>query len=195
MTSALPPWDEMAVVGRVGRAHGIKGDVIVHPETDFAESRFEPGAVVFGRRGGVVEPLTVERLRFHRGRPIIGFAGVTTMTAAETMTGVELRVPLAALQRLPAGTFYVHDLVGCRVETRAGEPIGQVVRVSGDGRATHLVVATPAGEALIPLAAHICTEVDVGRQLIVIDPPQGLLEANRPVPGARTRGRAAGESR
>jgi len=193
--TALPPWDEMAVVGRVARAHGIKGDVTVNPETDFAEARFGPGQVVYRVRHGVVEALTVERFRGHRARPILGFAGVATMNDAEAMAGVELRVPLAALEALPPGTFYVHDLVGCRVETRAGETIGEVGRVSGRGGATHLVVDGPAGETLIPLAAHICPEVDVARKVIVVDAPEGLLAVNRPTPGAGKRGRAAGASR
>jgi 16S rRNA processing protein RimM len=185
----------MAVVGRVARAHGIRGDVIVNPETDFAESRFGPGRIVYRVRHGVVEPLTVERLRFHRVRPIVGFAGVGTMTDAEAMAGAELRVPLAALEPLPPGTFYRHDLRGCRVETRAGQPIGEVVRVEGDGGATRLVVLGPAGETLVPLAAPICPTVDVVGKRIVIDAPEGLLDLNRPTPGGRKRGRAAGDSR
>ena len=73
-------WDEMAVVGRIARAHGIRGQVIVNPETDFPEERFLPGAELFVNRGGGVEPVTVTTVRFHRERPVIGLRGVERNT-------------------------------------------------------------------------------------------------------------------
>src|SRR5215471_17918784 len=108
----------MAVVGRIARAHGIRGQVIVNPETDFPDERFKPGAELFVERGGRIEALTITTARFHRERPVIGIAGVETMNDAETLAGLELRVPVERLAALPSGTFYRHDLVGCRVELR-----------------------------------------------------------------------------
>ena len=64
----------MALVGRIARAHGLKGQVIVNLETDFPEARFQPGAELFVERGGQVEPLTVTTVRFHRERPAMTFA-------------------------------------------------------------------------------------------------------------------------
>ena len=119
----------MAVVGRIARAHGNRGQVIVDPETDFPDERLRAGSVLHIRRAGAIEPLTVETVRFHRGRPIIGIAGVGTMDAAEALAGTELRVDVEALQPLPAGMFYRHDLVDCAVETPRGEPIGRVTGV------------------------------------------------------------------
>ena len=113
-------WDEMALVGRIARAHGIRGQVIVNPETDFPEERFQPGAELFVERGGAIEALTLTTVRFQRERPVIGIAGVETMNDAEALAGLELRVPVERLAALPPGTFYRHDLVGCRVETRDG---------------------------------------------------------------------------
>ena len=78
----------MAVVGRIARAHGIRGQVIVNPETDFPDERFQPGAEVFVERGGRVEPLTITTARFHRPRPVVGIDGFDTMTAAETLAGL-----------------------------------------------------------------------------------------------------------
>src|SRR5947208_4811115 len=101
----------MALVGRIARAHGIRGQVIVNPETDFPDERFQPGAELFIERGGRVETLTVTTARFHGGRPVIGIAGVETMTDADTLAGQELRVPIDRLAALPAGTFYRHDLI------------------------------------------------------------------------------------
>jgi 16S rRNA processing protein RimM len=168
----------MALVGRIARAHGIRGQVIVNPETDFPEERFRPGAELFIERGGRLETLTVTSARFHRERPVIGIAGVETMNDAETLAGQELRVPVERLTVLPADTFYRHDLVGCRVETGGGEAIGVVREVEGALNGSRLVVDGPHGEVLIPLVAAICTRVDPAAKRIVIDPPEGLIEAN-----------------
>src|SRR5262245_21146264 len=121
----------MAVVGRIARAHGIRGQVIVNPDTDFPDERFRSGAEVFIEQGGVVRSLTVTTLRFHRGSPIIGFSGIETMNDAETLAGLELRVPRDTLKALPEGTFYRHDLVGCAVETVKGALVGVVESVEG----------------------------------------------------------------
>ena len=122
----MSEWDDMAVVGRIARAHGNRGQVIVDPATDFPEERFKAGSVLHIRRGDATESVTVENVRFHRGRPIIGLAGIETMDAAEALAGTELRVGADALQPLPPGSFYRHDLIDCAVETPRGEAIGRV---------------------------------------------------------------------
>src|SRR5262245_61599269 len=119
----------MAVVGRVARAHGIKGQVIVNPETDFPDERFRPGAELFVRRAGMVESVTLTTVRFHRDRPVIGIAGVEDMNTATGLAGLELRIPAEKLAKLPAGSYYHHDLVGCRVETGGGASVGTVKEV------------------------------------------------------------------
>ena len=168
----------MALVGRIARAHGIRGQVIVNPETDFPDERFQPGAELFIERGGKVEALTVTSARFHRERPVIGIAGVETMNDAEALAGQELRVPIDRLAALPPDTFYRHDLIGCRVEMRDGRPVGIVRDVEGTLTGSRLVVDGEGGEVLIPLVAPICTEVDAAAKRIVIDPPAGLIEVN-----------------
>jgi 16S rRNA processing protein RimM len=171
-------WDDMAVVGRIARPHGIRGQVIVDAETDFPDQRFRPGAELFVDRRGAVESLTLTTVRFHQGRPIVGIAGVARIEEAQTLAGLELRVPAELLVRLPAGMFYRHDLVGCRVETAAGEPVGVVKSVEGTFEASRLVVAADQDEILIPLASEICTGIDADAKSIVIDPPDGLLTLN-----------------
>ncbi len=176
----LPRWDEMVVVGRIARVHGLRGGVVIDPQTDFPESRFSPGSIVYRSAGhGEIQRLRVRESRMHRGRPIVAFEGIESIDRAEPMAGAELRVPEASLEKLPASAFYHHDLVGCRVETRSGAPVGIVERVEGDGGASRLAVGTDAGEVLIPLAAAICVSVDVARKIVVIEPPDGLLDLNR----------------
>jgi 16S rRNA processing protein RimM len=169
----------MALVGRVARAHGIRGQVIVNVDTDFPETRFQPGAELFVERGGAAEALRLTSVRFQNGRPVIGIAGIDTMSDAEALAGLELRVPRDWLASLPAGTFYRHDLIGCRVVTSAGEDVGVVAEVEGELGTSRLVVHGHGREALIPLAAAICVAIDVGGKRIVVDPPDGLLELNR----------------
>ena len=170
-------WEEMAVVGQIARAHGNKGQVIVNPDTDFPEQRFRPGAELFVRRAEEVQRITVTSMRLHQGRPVIGIDGVTTMNDAEAMAGIELRVPRETLAALPAGMYYHHDLVGCRVETSAGKPVGTVTAVDASGGGTRLVIGG-AHEILIPLASDICRTIDTAAKRIVIEPPEGLLELN-----------------
>jgi 16S rRNA processing protein RimM len=172
-------WNECALVGRVARAHGIRGQMIVNPETDFVEERFQVGAELLVRRAGRVERMRVTAMRLHLGRPIIGLDGVVTTNDAEAMAGVELRVPVTELEVLPEGMFYRHDLVGCRVETRDGAVVGEVRLVEGELGASRLVVKAPFGDVLIPLAQAICVVIDTAARRIVIDPPEGLLDVNR----------------
>jgi 16S rRNA processing protein RimM len=171
-------WDDMALVGRVARAHGNRGEVIVNAETDFLEERFRAGAVVYIKRDDRVERLTVGSARIHQGRPVVAFEGVATIEEAERLASLELRIPPGALQPLPGGTFYRHDLVGCRVETLRGEAVGTVRAVEGTLDGSRLVVEGARGEVQIPLAASICVAVDVVSRRVVIDPPEGLLELN-----------------
>lgn len=171
-------WEDMAVVGRVARAHGIKGQVIVNPETDFPGERFKSGAELFVSRGGGIERIMLTTVRFHRDRPVIGIDGVEDMNAASKLAGLELRIPAGRLAELPAGSYYRHDLVGCRIETSGGQLVGTVKAVEGDAGGSRLVIDTPGGEVLVPLAVEICTTIDTAGKRIVIEPPAGLLELN-----------------
>lgn len=181
-------WDEMAVVGHVARPHGIRGDMVVNPETDFPEERFAPGAELFVKRGATVERLIVTRARIQRGRPVIGLSGVDDMNGALEYAGLEFRVPVAELIALPPGTFYRHDLAGCQVVTIDGTVVGTVRDVEGAMTGSRLVVQSVDGaEVLIPLADEICVSIAPAERRIVIDPPEGLLELN--VPGRRGLGR------
>jgi 16S rRNA processing protein RimM len=178
-------WDAMAMVGRIARAHGNRGQVIVDPDTDFLEERYRPGSIVYVRRDGRdgkpggIEPLKITAARFQRGRPILALEGIGTMNAAEELAGAELRIGTDALQPLPPGSFYQHELVGCAVETFEGMAIGSVTKVDGSGVASRLVVQGPSGhEILIPLAEEIVVGVHLAARKIVVQPPDGLLDLN-----------------
>ena len=168
--------DDPLLVGRIARAHGNRGQVIVNPETDFPEERFRAGGVLLVGPSG--EPRTITEVRFHQRRPVIGFEGIETMNDAEALAGAELKVPASAVPPLPERMFYRHDLVGCEVQDPHGTRVGEVSAVEGDLERSRLVVSGTRGEVLIPLVDHICLRVDLAARLIVVDPPEGLLELN-----------------
>jgi 16S rRNA processing protein RimM len=152
--------------------------VIVNPDTDFPDERFQPGAELFIERNGSIEPLRITTVRFHRERPVIGFEGVETMNDADALAGSEMRIPVDRLAALPPHTFYRHDLIGCAVETTAGRQVGSVTDVEGSIGGSRLVIGGVNGEILIPLVAEICRDIDTVGKRIVIDPPEGLLDLN-----------------
>jgi 16S rRNA processing protein RimM len=168
----------MVLVGRVARPHGIRGQVIVNPETDFVEERFRAGATLWTRSARGDEQLKVTSARVQNGRPVIGFEGFSSIEDVERLAGLDLRVPEAELRPLDAGVYYHHQLAGCVVETVAGARVGDVVRVEGGTAGSLLVVSGTNGEVLIPLATEICVEIDVERKRIRINPPDGLLDVN-----------------
>ena len=177
-------WVEMVAVGRVARAHGNRGEVIINLETDFPERRFQNGNVVYGLVDGETKPFFIERVRFHGGRPVVELEGINSMNAAEALAALELRVPEAELAALPRDTYYRHQLIGCVVETISGTVVGTVTAVEGVVGAQRLLVRPPGdafktgNEIEVPLAESICVHIAAGEKRIVVDPPDGLLELN-----------------
>ena len=168
--------DDLVLVGRVARAHGNRGQVIVNLDTDFPDERFRVGAVVMVGPSGTAR--AIREVRFHQGRPIIALEGIETMNEAEALAGAELKVPAAAAGTLPEDTYYHYDLVGCAVVTADGTAVGTVKSVDGEGQ-VRLVIAAARGDVLVPFTQAFC-EVDVAARRIVVRPPEGLLDVNGP---------------
>jgi 16S rRNA processing protein RimM len=175
-------WTSMALVGRVIRPHGNRGHVVVASETDFGDERFAVGSTLYVERDGALGTVTVVATREQGGRWVVGFDGVGSIDAAETLRGLELRVPGDALHELAEGRFYVHDLVGCAVRSTAGDAIGAIERVDFNAGIPLLVVADAAragDEILVPFTDLICRRIDVAERVVEIDPPEGLIDLNR----------------
>jgi 16S rRNA processing protein RimM len=170
----VPDWADMVLVGRIARPHGLRGDVVINPETDFVEERFAAGSTLWmpGRE------VRIASARVQGRRPVVRFEGFDSIDAVQGMAGQELRVPIESLPELEDGKFYHHELAGCHVETVSGRKVGEVVRVEGGAGGSRLVISSPRGEVLVPLATDICVEIDVDAKRIRIDPPDGLLELN-----------------
>jgi 16S rRNA processing protein RimM len=182
----MPEWDAMVLVGRVARPHGIRGQVVVNPETDFVAERFHAGAQMWTRVEGRDIALTIADARVEGRRPILAIEGYATLEAAEALSGAELRVPESELQALPEGSYYLHQLAGCRVETVDGTAVGTVRRVDGGAGAAMLVVDGSRGEVLVPFVQEMCVGIDVVAQVIRVRLPEGLLELNETHASKRT---------
>lgn len=197
-TNAAAP-DGLVQVGLIEKPHGLRGEVVVKPLTDFGDERFVPGATLTTARAGQSPDgsavLRIEDVRWHNARPLVLFEGVESVEAAEALRGQGLWIAASSRPDLAPGLFYETDLVGCRVETvegpgGPGTALGPVVRVEGVPGASVLVIETPQGEVLVPLATEICRVIDPAVRRIVIDPPAGLLELNAPsAPRAERRGK------
>lgn len=168
----------MVVVGRIARPHGLRGEVLIQSETDYPDERFAEGSTLYALRGGTVTTLVVDRARVHAGRPLIGFEGLDSIEDVEPFGRGELRVPESALVPLPEGEYYWFQFVGAPVQTEAGDALGQVTRVEPNGGTGVLVVEGGAAEIQIPLTAALCPVLRP--DLIVVRPPEGLLELNAP---------------
>jgi 16S rRNA processing protein RimM len=168
--------EDLLLVGRVARAHGIRGHVIVNPETDFMEERFRVGGVLKLGPAERTRDYEIREVRFQQGRPIVRFDGIETMNDAEALAGADLWLGEADVEPLPSGTFYRHDLVGCEVIDAQGAVLGRVSGVEGTLDRSYLVVD---GHMMIPLVEGICLAVDVAGRRVTVDPPEGLIGLNQ----------------
>jgi 16S rRNA processing protein RimM len=183
------------IVGRIGRPHGIRGEVVMGVRTDEPDLRFTVGAVLDvartlpdGRSGEgqpsagdaqlTVAQLTVAATRWHSGQLLVAFDGITDRTAAGELTGSWLSVDSSQLpDTADPDEFRDYELIGLSVRTSAGDPVGVVTDVLHYGQ--DLLVVRQAGgkdEYLVPFVKAIVPEVDVSAGLVVIDPPPGLLD-------------------
>ncbi len=169
-------------VGRIGRPHGVRGDVVVGVRTDEPELRFAPGSRLDTDPVGV-GPLTVAGYRWHSGDLLVRFAEISDRDAAAELGGTWLMVDSAALGALDdPDEFRDGDLVGLSVRTVDGTVVGTVADVLHHGQDVLAIdpvgaagAPAPAEQILIPFVKAIVPEVDIAAGVLVIDPPEGLL--------------------
>jgi 16S rRNA processing protein RimM len=175
---------EAIVVGRIGKAHGVRGDVTVDVRSDVPERRFAPGQRLERAEGG--PGLVVAGFRWHSGRLLVRFEGVADRAAAETLRGVVLTIDAdragAAGDDEPDedddGEFWWdRDLVGLRAVTPSGTELGEVTDVVHTPAGELLAIARPGGgEHLVPFVRDIVPTVDPPAGRLVVDAPPGLLD-------------------
>lgn len=176
--------EEFLAIARIIRPQGRRGEVAAEILTDFP-SRFEKLRGVFLENScGSPEPAALESTWLHKGRVILKFSGVDSITQASRLRGSYVLIPQEERVPLPPNHYYLWQLRGCRVVQEQGgfrSEVGTVTDVERTGGVDLLRVACPPrrrGEVLIPLAQEICTRIDPVAKMIVIDPPADLLELN-----------------
>ncbi|CAM5447256.1 ribosome maturation factor RimM [Streptomyces avidinii] len=165
------------VVARIGRAHGIKGEVTVEVRTDEPELRLSPGAVL-KTEPATVGPLTIETGRVHSGRLLLRFAGVKDRTGAESLRNT-LLIAEVDPSELPEedDEYYDHQLMDLDVVLADGTEIGRITEISHLPSQDLFIVERPDGsEVMIPFVEEIVAEIDLEEQRCVITPPPGLID-------------------
>jgi 16S rRNA processing protein RimM len=200
LSPETPRW---VIVARILRARGNKGEVAAEILTDFPERLTRLREVFVGLSDGKSEPRRISLKscwlsQNHRGQAIFHFEGVNSISEAETFRGLEVLLPFSQRVALPAGQYFVSDLIGCSVfENAVSSPIvssspcslaeapsllGTVRDVQFPGEELSgtplLEVETSHGEILIPLALDICTKIDPAARRIDVILPEGLRDLN-----------------
>jgi 16S rRNA processing protein RimM len=170
------PDGAVVAVGRVGKAHGVRGDAFVEPWTDAPDERFSPGSRLTTEpadRG----PLTVESARNHSGKLVVHFAGLDDRNAIEALRGTVLLVPTAARPVIEdPDEFYDTDLIGLAARTVQGRQLGPVTDVLHSPAGSLLAIDVDGREVLVPFRTEFVPTVDLAAGITEIDPPDGLLE-------------------
>jgi 16S rRNA processing protein RimM len=166
-------------VGRVVKAHGVTGELVVDVRTDDPELRFAPGEVLRARgRDRRERSFAVETARAHGKRLLVRLAGVADRDTADGLRGSVFVIDTADLPPIDEpDTYYDHELEGLRVRTTAGDDVGVVAEVLHTSGSELLAVNRgDAGELLVPFVSAIVTSVSLEDGVVEIDPPEGLLE-------------------
>jgi 16S rRNA processing protein RimM len=180
------PPSEYVTLARVVRVRGRIGEVAAEIFTDFPE-RLTTLAEVFlwngrsERRTARVRRCWLQQRSGAAQQAIFHFEGVNSISEAERLRGMEVQVPLSKRVALPAGSYFITDLIGCEVwDTAQAAALGVVRDVqplgAGQSGTPLLLVQTPGAEMLIPLAQEICTRIDVAGRCIDVVLPEGLRE-------------------
>jgi 16S rRNA processing protein RimM len=162
------------IVGKITKAHGLKGELTVLPLSDNPE-RFVRGNVVFLQDG---RALTIREVRANGARLLVSFGGVADRTAAEALGGALLVVPEADLPELPDGTYWPHQLEGCEVLTRSGRSLGTLTEVVANPANDIWIATAPTGEeTLVPAIRQVVAEVDIAGRRVVVNEVPGITAA------------------
>ncbi|NXY97390.1 ribosome maturation factor RimM [Streptomyces sp. BR123] len=177
------------VVARIGRAHGIKGEVTVEVRTDEPELRLAPGAVLL-TEPAATGPLTIETGRVHSGRLLLRFEGVKDRNGAEALRNTLLiaEVDPAELPEEP-DEYYDHQLIDLDVVLEDGTEVGRITEISHlPSQDLFIVERADGSEVMIPFVEEIVAEIDLEEQRCVITPPPGLIDDRAETVSSRDNG-------
>ncbi|MCM3600212.1 ribosome maturation factor RimM [Robertmurraya korlensis] len=165
-------------VGKIVNTHGIKGEVRVISQTDFADERYKPGNHLYLFMPNSKEPLklTVQSHRKHKSFDLLTFNGYPNVNDVEPMKGGVLKITEEQQGELEENEFYFHQIIGCLVFTTKGEEIGKIREILTPGANDVWVIKGKGGkDILIPYIEQIVKKVDVKEKIVLIEPMEGLL--------------------
>jgi 16S rRNA processing protein RimM len=166
-------------IARIARTRGNRGEVLADLYTDFPDRFNELEKVWLEFADGHRQLIAIEDTWEHKGRRVLKFVGVNDIGSAEAFVGCWVEVPSEQAMKLPEGTYFDHDLIGCSVQDIHGNDVGVVEDVLRIAESHLLVVKKSGREYLIPTVESICIRISIERKRILIDPPEGLLDLSK----------------
>jgi 16S rRNA processing protein RimM len=168
--------EDVVVIARAVRTHGLKGEIVAERLTDFPERFEDIDELILVSPAGRRDLGQLESYRFQKDRVVLKLAGYDDVDRAKELVGYDFAVPESDRVPLEEDEFYDWELEGCTIKV-GDNSIGAVRSVMRTGGAALLVVADESGkEQLVPLAAEIVVNIDTSARVILIDPPEGLLD-------------------
>ena len=169
--------DDYLIIGRITKPSGLKGEVRVLPITDDTE-RFSRLSSVYIQSGGKYKELLVEKAGIGPKRVVLKFGGIESVEDAETLRDELIYVPRRDAVKLPDGSYYHYDIVGCTVTTLEGETVGEVYDILNAGSCDVYCVRSPkegGTEFFVPAISDVVKKIDVGEKKITIEAIEGLF--------------------
>lgn len=169
-------------VARIGRPQGRKGEVLAEILTDFPSRFADLQRAFLDEPGREPQAVTIENTWLHKGKVVLKFAGIDSISDAETLRGRYVLIPEGEKVTLPSHQYYLWELTGCQVVVESEglrKPLGTVTEVERTAGVDLLHVSAGSQDVMIPFAEEICKVVDPEAKLIVIEPPEDLLDLNR----------------
>ncbi|QGY40078.1 16S rRNA processing protein RimM [Pseudodesulfovibrio cashew] len=164
-------------VGGVARPHGIRGEFCIKSYADSPSLFGRVSTVFLQRDGGRPEPLAVESWREHKGMVLLKCKGVNDRDRVDELRGMAVLIREDDLPEPDEGEHYIVDMLGCRVRLDDGTDVGVLETFyENPGQDTWVIVADDGKEILLPAVPEFVLDVDLDEEVIVIDPPEGLLD-------------------
>lgn len=165
-------------VGKIVNTHGIRGEVRVISQTDFALERYQPGKMLMlFRENQAPLTLTIDTYRRHKNFDLLSFEGYPSINQVESFRDGILKVAKEDRIELAENEFYYYEIIGAEVVTEEGKVIGKVKEILSPGANDVWVVQRKGKkDALLPYIDSVIKEVDVTAQTIIVEIPEGLLD-------------------
>ncbi|ADQ14793.1 ribosome maturation factor RimM [Halanaerobium hydrogeniformans] len=167
--------DKYIEIGKITRYQGNKGEVRVMPSTDIPQRFFELDSV-FLKNADEFYELEIEYIRFHKQFVIIKFFGIDSIDQAEELKNSRVLIVESEKYLLPEDSYYVDDLVGCKVYLSDDTYLGKVIEVVDTSGTDIIIVKGEAKEYMLPASREMIIEIDLEAEKIIYNPIQGLLD-------------------